>query len=165
MSVNRYQPHVFILPEDDANQDIANGFLQEVNVRVVRVLPVAGGWIKAVESFGVDLVPELNRHPVRHLVLLIDFDGDEGRLDQVKARIPQHLRERVFVLGAWTEPEKLKHDLGSYETIGRKLASDCRNDTSATWGHALLRCNEAELARLRQRIRPILFPAQKTAVL
>ena len=27
MSVNKYQPHVLVLPEDDANRQLANGFL------------------------------------------------------------------------------------------------------------------------------------------
>jgi hypothetical protein len=27
MSVNKYHPHVLVLPEDDANRQLANGFL------------------------------------------------------------------------------------------------------------------------------------------
>lgn len=27
MSVNKYKPHVLVLPEDDANRQLANGFL------------------------------------------------------------------------------------------------------------------------------------------
>ena len=92
------------------------------------------------------------------MVLLIDFDGKEDRLEEAKAGIPGHLTDRVFVLGAWTEPEALKADLGSYETIGLALAKDCREGTDTTWGHDLLRHNATELDRLRKHVRPILFP-------
>jgi hypothetical protein len=27
MAVNRYKPHIYVVPEDDANRQIANGFL------------------------------------------------------------------------------------------------------------------------------------------
>jgi hypothetical protein len=67
------------------------------------------------------------------------------------------LRDRVFILGARSEPEALKPDLGSYETIGRALAKDCHEGTDATWGHDLLLHNAIEIDRLRQHVRPILF--------
>ena len=35
----------------------------------------------------------------------------------------------------------------SYETIGRAMAQDCRNNTSNIWGHELLRHNSSEIAR------------------
>ncbi len=74
-----------------------------------------------------------------------------------KQRIPERLSHRVFTLGAWTEPERLKSRLGSYETIGRAIAKDCREDTDTTWGHRLLRHNDGEVGRLRRYVRPILF--------
>ena len=93
------------------------------------------------------------------MVLLIDFDGHEERLGEAEARIPGHFRDRVFVLGVLTEPEALRTDLGSFETIGLGMARDCREDTEAMWGHRLLRHNADELARLREWVRPILFPS------
>ena len=91
------------------------------------------------------------------MVLLIDFDGDVARLQYVRDRIPEHLTDRVYVLGALNEPEDLKAALGSYETIGLAMARDCREETETTWGHALLRHNASELTRLREHVRPILF--------
>jgi hypothetical protein len=76
-----------------------------------------------------------------------------------QARIPERLADRVFILGALSEPEALKANLGSYETIGLKMARDCREETNTTWGHDLLRHNASELDRLRERVRPILFPS------
>jgi hypothetical protein len=91
------------------------------------------------------------------MVLLVDFDEREHRLDIVKASIPDRLKERVFVLGTWSEPEKLRQAIGSYESIGLALAKDCRNDTNETWAHDLLSHNADELERLRKHVRPILF--------
>jgi hypothetical protein len=162
MSANKYLPHVLVLPEDDANSQLANGFHLQVDwarYRQMDVLPVAGGWKVVLERFLSDHVVAMNHYPSRFMVLLIDFDGREDRLQDVKARIPGHLVERVFILGVLSEPEALTKDLGSFETIGSALAEDCREDTDTTWGHELLRHNADELDRLRDRVRPILFPS------
>jgi hypothetical protein len=160
MSVNRYQPHVLVLPEDDANRQLANGFLldQALSTRRIQVLVEVGGW-NVLEHFLSDHVVEMDRYPGRLMILLIDFDGREERLQHAKARIPGRLTDRVFILGALTEPEALKADLGDYETIGLKMARDCREETDKTWGHPLLRHNTSELDRLRANVRPILFPS------
>jgi hypothetical protein len=160
MSVNKDRPHVLVLPEDDANLRIANGFHLQVDrnrSRQMQVLPVAGGWNEVLNLFESQHVKEMDRCSGRFMVLLIDFDGDESRLERAKASIPQRLADRVFVLGASSEPEDLKPDLGPYEAIGKGMAEDCRQDTDGTWGHRLLLHNADELARLRERVRPILF--------
>jgi hypothetical protein len=159
MSVNKYQPHVFVLPEDDANRQLANGFLldQSLLTRRIQVLEEAGGWTRVLDRFKSDHVIEMDRYQDRYMVLLIDFDGKEDRLDDAKAAIPNGLSERVFVLGALSKPEVLRKALGDYETIGLALAKDCREETDMTWGHVLLRHNASELDRLRKHVRPILF--------
>jgi hypothetical protein len=158
---NRYRPHVLVLPEDDANRQLANGFLldQALSTRSIRVLEVAGGWLEVVDHFLSDHAAGMKSNEHRHMVLLIDFDGKESRLSQVKARIPEDLADRVFILGALNEPEDLKSaNLGSYEAIGLAMAQDCREETDKIWSHDLLRHNADELDRLRERVRPILFP-------
>ena len=162
MSVNKFQPHVLVLPEDDANRQLANGFFLDESLSLRRrhfqVLEEVGGWTEVLDRFKSDHITEMERNPNRLVILLIDFDGKESRLEKARAVIPEHLNERVFVLGAWTEPEDLrKASLGSYETIGRALAKDCREETDATWDHNLLRHNATELDRLRLTVRPILF--------
>jgi hypothetical protein len=161
MSVNRSRPHLLVLPEDDANRQIANGFLEDVGeqYRRIQILPAAGGWVKTVEQVTEIHASEMRKYPNRHLVLLIDFDNQPERLESVKSTIPGPISDRVFVLGTLSEPEKLKPDLGSYERIGHALARDCREETATTWSHRLLRHNEAELARMRDTVRPILFVA------
>jgi hypothetical protein len=161
VSVNKYLPHVFVLPEDDANRQLANGFLLDdslsVRRRRIQVLEEVGGWTEVLERFKSDHVIEMDRNPHRFMVLLIDFDGREDRLDIAKAAIPDQLTERVFILGALSNPEALKATLGSYEIIGSKLAKDCSEEADSTWGHPLLQHNASELDRLREHVRPILF--------
>ncbi len=161
MSVNRELPHVFVLPEDGANRELANGFHLQIDwnrQRQLQILPEAGGWIEVLDQFESVHIRELDRWLQRLMVLLIDFDGRESRLGDAMTRVPVHLVERVFVLGAFSEPEDLKRTLGSYESIGSAMAEDCRNGTEATWGHDLLRHNVIELRRLNERARPVLFP-------
>jgi len=162
MSVNKYQPHVLVLPEDDANRQLANGFLldQYLSNRKLQVLQEAGGWTQVLERFKSDHIVGMNRYPGRLMVLLIDFDGDQARLTKAKAEIPEPLTDRVFVLGALTRPEALRHaSLGTYEEIGLAMAKDCLEETDTIWGHDLLRHNASELERLREHVRPILFPS------
>lgn len=100
----------------------------------------------------------MNRYTNGFIVLLIDFDRNNGRLDEARDRIPEPLRDRIFILGARSEPEDLKKaGLGIYEAIGLAMARDCREETEEIWGHELLRHNAGELARLREQVRPILF--------
>jgi hypothetical protein len=92
------------------------------------------------------------------VILLIDFDSNDQRMENATNRVPARLRDRVFILGAWNEPQDLtRAGLGLFEPIGSALAQDCREETDTIWGHELLRHNAAELARLREQVRPILL--------
>jgi hypothetical protein len=161
MAPNKQQAHILVLPEDDANHQVATGFCLSLDFSVLRriqVLSPAGGWTQVLSGFLSDHVHYMDRHPHRFMILLIDFDANEERLNHAADKIPAHLRDRVFILGAWTEPEALrKAGLGSYEAIGASMARDCREETAMTWSHDLLRNNSGELARLRKHVRPILF--------
>jgi hypothetical protein len=161
MSVNKFLPHVHVLPEDDANRQMANGFYLDEGLahRQFYVLEEAGGWNEVLERFCSIYAAEMDRTPKRFMVLLLDLDDRLERLNWARERIPVRLRNRVFILGALTEPEDLKRDLGSFETIGRGAARDCREDTDTIWSHRLLLHNAEEFGRLRIQLRPILFPA------
>jgi hypothetical protein len=161
MSVNKYRPHVYVLPEDDANRQLANGFVlhPEIPPRTIQVLEEVGGWMVVLSRFLADHVAGMERHTDRFMILLIDFDAHRERLKEAKARIPELLADRVFFLGAWGEPEALKTALSAtYEEIGIRMAQDCLEGSENTWGHPLLQHNAVELDRLRMRVRPILFP-------
>ena len=161
MASDKYHPHVLVLPEDEADRQLANGFVldQSLSTRRIQILQEAGGWTRVLDQFESDHVVGMERWPLRFMVLLIDFDGHVDRLAQAKSRIPANLVDRVFILGSLTNPEDLKRRLGNtFEEIGKALANDCREDTEHLWGHDLLRHNAEELNRLRQSVRPFLFP-------
>lgn len=160
--VNNYRPHVLVLPEDEANVAIVNGFRlhPSLNERNFQVLRHAGGWKKVLDEFE-KLIPSLRRFPDRRVILLIDFDKEfQERETLVRGKIPADLRERVFFLGTADEPEKLKSALRnrSSEMIGKELGEACASNLDESlWQHEQLRHNQPELARLVSDVRPILF--------
>lgn len=157
---NKYQPHIHVLAEDDANRQIANGFLLESNLnnRAVKVLPLRGGWKKTLEEFNNKYASEMRQLPERMMVLLIDLDNDENRLSYVESHIPDDLKARVFVLGVLSEPENLKRESKkTFEEIGEALAKDCSDNNNELWGHNLLKHNKPELDRMATCVKPFLF--------
>lgn len=156
---NKYKPHVVVLPEDDANRQIANGFAKHPAVaeRILEVRGPSGGWPSLREIFHRELVPSLRRYPSRSVVLLVDFDEQSDRRAEILRGLPLEFSARVFLLGAWSEPERLKPDLGSYETIGAMIASDCAAGGASAWDHRLLQHNRAEALRLRDELGAVLF--------
>ena len=161
MSVNKYDDHLLILPEDEANEKIANGFVLHGDVvdSHVRVLPKAGGWETVVERFEKDHIQTLRKFPKRRIVLLLDFDEKQERREYVETKIPGDLHSRVFLLGVWSQPERLKAALGAkpLEAIRALIAEDCFRGTSTTWAHPLIEHNKGELVGLRDQVRPFLF--------
>jgi len=163
MGVNKHQPHVLILPEDDANRQIAIGFVQTPSVPVahrnIQILRPAGGWSAVRAQFVEQYQDSLKQYPHRHMVLLVDFDEQSDRRAAILRSVEDSLTARVFVLGTFSEPEKLKSKTQlSYEKLGERLAQECSAGTTSLWGHELLRHNEFELERLAPSVRPILFP-------
>ena len=132
MSVNKQKPHILVLPEDDANRQLANGFNKSCdNIRQMQVLPVAGGWRKVLEEFRSVHSSLLEKYPFRFLILLIDFDNHlQERQTEIQAvlhQAPPDVKDRVFVLGILTEPEDLRSRLAKpLEEIGAELAGECR---------------------------------------
>jgi len=161
MSVNLYKPHVLVLPEDDANRQLVNGFLQDpaLNSRAIQVLPIAGGWAKVRDVFENAQLALLRKYPERHLVLLIDFDQQVADREQIfQAVIPADVRQRVYLLGTQDEPEPLRKACGvSLEKIGEQLGNACANGESGLWSHPMLAHNVAELERLAKNVKPFLF--------
>jgi Lecithin:cholesterol acyltransferase len=141
---------------------LARSYLQNgLDHRRIQVLPVAGGWLKAITHFEENLVTSLRTYRNGRVVLVVDFDDNfEDRLKHFKEAIPKEFKDRVFVIGVLSEPEKLKVSLGSsFEKIGLSLAKDCVDGTSDTWGHELLAHNKLELDRMIKLIKPFLFTA------
>ena len=161
MSVNKYLPHVLVIPEDDANRQLALCFLdhEAVEARVVGLEKPAGGWAKVLELFEAVYLPMLNNSRNAHVIMLIDFDQQEDRRPRFDAKIPDDLRDRVFVIGSQDTPESLRSALSmTWEKIGAELAQDCFNNEFKLWAHPHLSHNAKELERLVEVVRPILFP-------
>jgi hypothetical protein len=158
MSVNRELPHVMVLPEDDANRQIAIGFQNKiVNGRQFQILSPSGGWTHVRDSFIRTHNPMMKLWPKRFMVLLVDFDEKLNRVEAVMAEVDPAVCERVFVLGSLKDPEDLRATLGNFETIGQNLATDCSKNTTQIWSHPLLQHNTQELERMNSTLREILF--------
>ena len=160
--MNKYEHCVYVIPEDDANRQIADGFAlhRHVDSRRVQVMPPAGGWNYVLTTFQKEYVQKLRDYPKAHVVMLIDFDNcfDVRRVN-FENNIPADIKPRVFVVGSKGTPEKLKNSLNkSFEEIGTSLAGDCDTQTTALWEHEELNHNEPDRLRLLQTVRPFLFP-------
>ena len=61
--MNSYVKHILVLPEDDADRQIAAGFLLNLpNDPKIQVLKASGGWTKVIEDFN-----ELPRSKLRSI--------------------------------------------------------------------------------------------------
>ena len=168
MSVNANKPHLYVLPEDDANRQIVNGFAGCIGDRCRRsfqILPIAGGWSKVVEKFKSQHIAKMRTNTNTHLALIIDFDdrlgeGDfRNRLNDIKAIIPEDLKDRVFIFGVLFEPENLRSiTRKSFEKIGETLAKECAGEQYELWRHNLLVHNQRELDRIHPFIKDNILP-------
>jgi hypothetical protein len=159
--MNKYAPHVYVIPEDDADRQIADGFVLHPQVKDTRiqVVPPAGGWPKVLKTFQDEYVLKLREYPHTHVVMLIDFDDHiEERKADFEQEIPAEFKTRVFVIGSKRKPETLRREAKkSFEEIGRSLADECDAGTAGLWGHEQLSHNDAERQRLVQTVKPFLF--------
>ena len=167
MGVNKFKPHIRILPEDHACADILNGFmLHDQLMFTIQPMSVAGGWPKAKSLLQNVHVPEMRQNPNIYLVVLIDMDKktapiiepEETRKHEFHKLVPSELMARVAFLGAWKDPESLTRKTNrSREEIGMQLATECYDGTRSLWEHEDLRHNMDELDRIGDRLRKILF--------
>jgi len=160
MSTNKYKPHVLVIPEDDANRQLVNGFLLHyaVNDRYIQIMTPAGGWRSVLDVFKKEYIQYLNSYNMAHVIMIIDFDGDTNRREECEQQIPDNIRDRVFIIGSIDEPETIKQDLHeSLEQIGWLLATGCSNETYSLWHTPHFEHNASELAKLIVTVRPIVF--------
>lgn len=160
--MNRYQDHVYVIPEDDCDRQLAHGFILHDQVKTprIQVMPPAGGWAEVLKKFQSEYIKKLREFCHGYVVLLIDFDNDYiNRRAQFEQAIPDDLKQRVFVIGASNTPEALRNamDQDSYEQIGKDLAEDCFSGIATTWNHAHLEHNDPDRLKLIESVRPFLF--------
>ena len=161
MAVNKYKAHVWVVPEDDATRQLANGFLLHPSLdgTCIDIRQASGGWAKVLSVFVAIHIADLRKYPFRHLILLIDFDEQvEDRTGKFRDRFPDDVSERVYLLGSRSAPEPLRNAVGqSLEKIGEALAEACAGGEPDLWSHELLRHNAGELDRLTTGVKPFLF--------
>ena len=129
--MNHYVPHVKVLPEDGATRELVLGFVQHpgVSQHRVQVFHVARGWRKVVQKFKEVHVSEMQRYPDRCLILVLDFDNDAGRLDEIRTEIPPDLLERVNRKQCRSSWARSKRSAANWLTTAMKAAMKC-GDTS-----------------------------------
>lgn len=159
MSANKHKPHVLVIPEDRADEQIANGFLLHDRVRNLTVERPAGGWPCVLDRFTMESIPYLRKYDNGFVILLVDFDNKyEERRKRFAEAVPPDLKNRVFVVGAKENPEALKKVLSkSFEDIGKTLAEDCHKGVDGTWSHDHMTHNAPDRQGLIQSVRSILF--------
>jgi hypothetical protein len=161
VNMNRYARHLYIIPEDDCDRQLADGFVLHYQVKSqrIQVMPPAGGWSEVRKTFTTEYIERLRQYPLGRVVMLIDFDGNYvDRREHFEDAIPQDMKQRVFVLGSKVTPEDLKKELEkNFEQIGLSLADDCFSGTEATWGHEHLKHNDPDRLRLANIVKPFLF--------
>ncbi|MBN2580220.1 MAG: hypothetical protein JXB10_14620 [Pirellulales bacterium] len=159
--MNKYQSHVYVIPEDDRNRQIADGFVlhHQVKDSRIKVLTPAGGWLKVLDTYRDEYISKLREYAKAHVVMLIDFDDQvENRQTRFEEEIPKDCKERTFVVGSRYNPEKLKIELKmGFENIGDSLAGDCDANSTELWDHKQLQHNNPERMRLVRIVRPFLF--------
>ena len=68
------------------------------------------------------------------------------------------MKDRVFIFGARSEPEKLKKQIGkSFKTIGKSLADECAGAEGDLWQHEEIIHNVQELERAKKKLKDFLF--------
>jgi len=161
MSVNKYLPHVLIIPEDHADEQIANGFTEhdQVTLKQVQVMPYADGWPGVLNKFQTQYIHYLRNNQKGYVVLLIDFDNNYAnqrrRFDEA---VPSDLKDRVFVVGVKETPEVLRQKLGKgFEEIGKELVDDCYKGTDGSWTNEDMKHNDPDRIKMIETVRPILF--------
>lgn len=161
MGVNKHKKHVWVVPEDDANRQLVNGFCLHpaLNGTCIDVRPASGGWLRVLADFEQMHASKLREFPLRHLVLMIDFDDKvDERSAMIKGKIPADVADRVYVLGLRGEPEPFRKHMGkSLEKLGEDLAAACTSSLPGLWAHDLLKHNHEELVRLTNTVKPFLF--------
>jgi hypothetical protein len=138
-----------VIPEDDANRQIAVEFAAACETNRLRIDTVGGGWKSTVDLFLRDYAEDMRRYTLRSIVLIIDSDSKPDRISKIKEAIPKDIASRVFIVGCFDEPEKMRADLGSFETIGRTMAKECIEGIDSIWQGDHLKHNSGEMNRLK----------------
>lgn len=170
MSINRQRKHVLFYAEDEATNNLAQGFVESLKIDDSRCCvfhEFGHGWQSTEEAiFRV----KMQRYPLTHLVLVVDCDKKGvARIEQIKADIGQvDFKERIYVLGTAENAERFSAVMASKANVRRfsmnaagcALADASSADKSCLagiWSEPELAHNKTELIRLCKNVKDIMF--------
>jgi hypothetical protein len=151
-----------VISEDNANREIANGFrlVVEKNARQFWINKSARGWLNGRQELVAmsESTGHLQKYKSSNAALIVDFDGKRERGSEIKQMVAEGVRDRVFVIGVLTEPEKLRNVTGmKFEQLGSQIGEGCKGSSIGFWQHDLLVHNIEEIRRLSGAVRDIFF--------
>lgn len=170
MGFNRQRKHVLFYAEDEATANIAQGFVESLKIddSRCRVFHQFGhGW-PSIEG-AIECV-KMNRHPQTHLVLVVDCDRrGVDRIKRIKSDLQNvPCKDHVYVLGLATDAEGFGRFMAehvgtrsySLNEAGCALGDASSADEgclSGIWGTPELTHNRAELIRLCENAKDVIF--------
>lgn len=159
--MNKYKDCLLILPEDRRLSEVVNGYLitGQRNQRKFQILPYERGW-KHVFNRIKELKKDLDKYPNLRILLVIDFDKDQNRLNEFTEEIGEKYIERMFILGPYENVEALKRccKTTSAEQVGKILAqtSPKSNSQDNPWKGEQLSMFSKEIKRFFCAVEPCL---------
>jgi len=149
--VDKFKPHLFIVPEDDADRQIAVGFQMHLEAKgEMQIVDVARGWLKVVGVIKDEYVPLLKNNLNSHVLGIIDCDKDADRIAEQLENFPEDIRNRIFLLG-------VRSAKMHFAEIGEKLADECYKDELDLWNHEMLSYSSSEALRAKDVLRELVF--------
>lgn len=157
--MNKFKPHLFIVPEDDADRQIAVGFQMHLEAKgEMQIVDVARGWLKVVGVIKDEYVPLLKNNLNSHVLGIIDCDKDADRIAGQLENFPEDIRNRIFLLGVNENPQEFKRSAKMhFAEIGEKLADECYKDELDLWNHEMLSYSSSEALRAKDVLRELVF--------
>lgn len=158
MSVNRYQPYLIVLFEDQAYKDIFLGF-EMFDHKQISMKPVFQGFddvfFQLTNSDSLTS-KELRQYNSSYVLALIDADLDsqsESKINQLRDALPNEYKDRIFIMGSKYEAEHIKRAIineGKWEKISQKLENSCRAGDCKLWEDEMLKHNIGEIISLKK---------------
>lgn len=158
MSVNRYEPYLIVLCEDNAYKDIFLGFEISEHPQI-SLKPVYQGFddiLFQLTNPNSMTSKELKRYNKSYVLALTDADLDsqsESNIKKLKDSIPNEYKDRVFVMGSKYEAENIKRAIigkGKWKGVSQELEKSCRDENCELWRDEMLNHNMEEIISLRK---------------
>lgn len=160
MSVNRESPHLHFIFEDKDYRDLMIGFQQVINHPKILLGDYLGGYRKLeieLTDPKSNTLRALEKFKTKYIIVLMDADLDNyptsghHKILQLREKLPQKFKERIFLLGSLYEAKQIKQQrAGKISNLGQELANECQQKIYNEWQKTMFEHNLDEIARLKQ---------------